>query len=184
MSIASRVQCYQKIEQLRGRPLIVYVTSHRANANGKMSVDVVPEICDQINALPSNCGAVDLFLVSGGGDGMVAWRTISMLRERGIKISALVPHMAYSAATLLALGVDEIVMHPFANLGPIDPQIDAPKERKNGTQDFVRFGFEDLVGYLDFVRNRVGLSDQENLIQALKLFIDEVGPLSARLRRV
>ena len=132
MSIQSRVALYEKIETLRRRPLIVYATSPRLNASGKMGSDAVPEICDQIAALPTGTQKADLLIVSSGGDPMVAWRTISMLRETISELGVLVPHTAYSAATLLALGADEIVMHPFANLGPIDPQIDIQKIGKDG----------------------------------------------------
>jgi ClpP class serine protease len=62
-------------------------------------------------------------VVSNGGDPIVAWRAITLLRERVEQIGVLVPQAAYSAATLLAMGADEIVMHPNGNLGPVDPQI-------------------------------------------------------------
>ena len=51
---------------------------------------------------------------------MVAWRFVNALRERVERFSVLVPQDAFSAATLLALGADEIVMHPYGCLGPVD----------------------------------------------------------------
>ena len=39
------------------------------------------------------------------------------------KFSVLIPYYAKSAATILSLGADEIVMGPASELGPIDPQI-------------------------------------------------------------
>lgn len=178
MSIKSRIALYQAIEKLRERPLIVYVTSPRMNAAGRMGGDVMPEMCDQISALPTGCKKVDLLIVSGGGDPMVAWRTISMLREKVEEISVLVPHTAYSAATLLTLGADDIIMHPFANLGPIDPQIDIKRKGKDGKIEDVHFGSEDMEGFLDFARKRVGLSDQANMLEAFKLFCAEAGSIS------
>lgn len=177
MSVQSRVAIYGKIEALRERPLIVYATSPRANAGGKMGRDAIPEICDQIAALPAGARKVDLLIVSGGGDPMVAWRTISMIREKVDEIGVLVPHTAYSAATLLALGADEIIMHPFANLGPIDPQIDIQKNGKDGHVEQKHFGTEDMEGFLDFARKNVGLSDQSNMLEVFKLFCSEVGPI-------
>src|SRR5208282_5342608 len=47
----------------------------------------------------------------------------------------LFPYRSYSAATLIALGADEIVMHPFAELGPIDPTVSNefnPTDQPNG----------------------------------------------------
>lgn len=178
MSIQSRVALYEKIETLRRRPLIVYATSPRLNASGKMGSDAVPEICDQIAALPTGTQKADLLIVSSGGDPMVAWRTISMLRETISELGVLVPHTAYSAATLLALGADEIVMHPFANLGPIDPQIDIQKIGKDGKVENIHFGSEDMEGFLEFARKRVGVSDQSNMLEVFKLFCAEAGPIS------
>lgn len=178
MSISSRVALYQQIEKLRKRPLIVYVTSTRAEAGGQMAADAIPEICDQIALLPPKCNKVDLLVVSNGGDSMVAWQTILMLRERVSEISVLVPQRAYSAATLLALGADEIVMHPFANLGPIDPQISAIRKDKDGRSERIRFSSEDMEGFLDFARDKVGLSDQAHMLEAFKLACADTGSLT------
>ncbi len=65
---------------------------------------------------------------------------MSLLRERFKKVSVLIPYVAYSAATLLALGADEIVMHPFSNLGPVDPQFIIPSAGGGATA----YGAEDL----------------------------------------
>ena len=47
----------------------------------------------------------------------------------------MVPHSAYSAATMLALSGNGIVLHPSATLGPIDPQVGVPT--KEGMIRFV-----------------------------------------------
>ena len=177
MSIQTRTALYSRIEALRRRTLIVYATSPRLGAGGKMSSDAIPEICEQIATLPADSRSVDLLIVSGGGDPMVAWRTISMMREKVDDISVLVPYTAYSAATLLALGADEIIMHPFANLGPIDPQLDVPRKGKDGNTEIVHFGAEDMEGFLEFARSKVGLSDQANMLEVFKLFCAEAGPI-------
>lgn len=38
-------------------------------------------------------------------------------------MTVFVPHYAMSGGTLIALAADEIVMHPHAVLGPVDPQL-------------------------------------------------------------
>ena len=177
MSIATRIKLYKKVEAIRKRPLIVYMTSRRENAGGQMNESVIPEFCDQLDKLPRNCNAVDLMVISSGGDIMVAWKMISMLREKVKEISVLVPQTAYSAATLLALGADEIVMHPFANLGPIDPQITTRRKGKDGKLETQQFSTEDMEGFLDFARNRVGLGDQGNMLEVFKLICADIGPL-------
>jgi hypothetical protein len=176
MSIEDRWHLYSKIETIRSRPLISYVTSTRQNSGGQMANDSIPEFLDQLLTIPSDCKSVDLLLVSNGGDPTVAWRIISLLRERFTHVGVLIPQSAFSAATLLALGADEIVMHPCANLGPVDVQIQVERQRPNSTEKEVfRFGAEDLAGFLNFVRDNVGLSDQEHMKSAFEMFCKEVG---------
>src|SRR5262249_46262744 len=130
-------------------------------SHGQIASDTVPELLLQLQALPAETSELDLLLVSNGGDPTVAWRGVSLIRERTKKFSVLVPQAAYSAATLIALGADEIVMHPHGNLGPTDPQIHAPRKgQKDSTPDSVPFGSEDLAAFLRFAREEVGLGDQ------------------------
>lgn len=172
MDYASRVELYKKFEELRGRPLIVYVTSQRPNAFGQMANDVIPGIIDQIQSIPTRTSSIDLLLESSGGDGLVAWRIMSILRSRFKKVNVIIPYSAFSAATMLALGGDEIVMGKYGCLGPIDPQITAVK--KDGTTQ--QFAYEDIVSYLNFTKTEAGLSEQEHLESAFKLLCETVEP--------
>lgn len=176
MAYKERLELYKKIEALRERPLIVYVTSSRTMAAGEMANDAIPPFLDQIQTLPAKIKACDLMVVSNGGDPTVAWRIMSLLRERVSTVGVLIPQAAFSAATLLALGADEIVMHACGNLGPVDPQITVQRQVP-GSQEkqAFRFGSEDLAGFLSFIKENVGLSDQEHVRAALEWFCKEVG---------
>jgi hypothetical protein len=46
-------------------------------------------------------------VVSNGGDPITVARIIGLLRERFSKVSVLLPYVAFSAATLVALGAME-----------------------------------------------------------------------------
>ena len=173
MAYKERIKLYKAIEKCRSKPLIAYFTSLRPNASAQMASDVISEFTKQITQLPKDTKEVDILIVSNGGDSTVAWRIVSMLRERFKKISVLVPYAAYSAATLLALGADEILMHPFSNLGPVDPQL--IYKRKDG--EVIQFGAEDLRHFLDFVKTDVGISDQEQLEKAFELVCKDVGSI-------
>lgn len=176
MTFQDRSNLYKEIEQKRGRPLICYVTSSRINASGAMSTDVIPELAKQINAISFAEKAIDILIISNGGDPTVSWRFISMIRERFKEIGALLPYAAYSAATLLALGANEILMHPFSNLGPVDPQLHYIR-RQGQQEDTVAFGSEDLKHYFDFIKRDVGISDQEQLQRAFELICKDVGAI-------
>ena len=175
MPYRERLALYRDIETFRGRPLICYVTSIRPQASGQIAGDIIPELIKQINEIPGEHREVDFLVISNGGDPIAAARIISLLRERFEKVSVLLPYVAYSAATLLALGADEIVMHPFSNLGPVDPQLVVTRPGQGGGVERIAYGTEDLRNYFAFVRSEVGISDQEEMSNAFELLCKEVG---------
>jgi len=67
-------------------------------------------------------GCIDLFLHSPGGVGEVAEKLVEMCRARCDEFRVIVLNYAKSAATMVALGADVIVMGDPSELGPIDPQ--------------------------------------------------------------
>jgi hypothetical protein len=76
---------------------------------------------EAVHDLPK--GPLDLMLHSPGGDPNAAEAIMSYLRAQGFgPIRALVPISAMSAATMMAICCDEIVMGRHSQLGPIDPQ--------------------------------------------------------------
>ncbi|MEX0713564.1 MAG: hypothetical protein WD278_14500 [Pirellulales bacterium] len=67
---------------------------------------------------------LDLIIVSPGGDGTAAETMLGLCRRYCIgHLRVVVPTYAKSAATLIALGADEIVMGESSELGPIDAQV-------------------------------------------------------------
>jgi hypothetical protein len=181
MSYKERLELYEQISDARKRPLIVYVTSFRENASALMGGDVISQFAKLLSKIPSEKDSVDILIVSNGGDPIVSWRIICMLREKFDKIGALLPWAAYSAATLVALGADEIVMHPFSNLGPVDPQLRTKRKipgRPAGQDtETLSFSAEDIRYFLDFVKSDIGISDQEQLQQSFELICKEVGSI-------
>jgi len=177
MSYSTRLQIYRAIEEKRGRPLIAYVTSLRTNASAQMAQDVIAQIANVINSIDKRYREIDFLIVSNGGDPIVSWRIISMLRARFAKIGVLLPYVAYSAATLLALGADEIIMHKFSNLGPVDPQLNYKKRNQDGSSMEVLYGSEDIKYFMDFVGKDVGISDQAQKEKAFELLCQEVGAI-------
>lgn len=66
-----------------------------------------------------------LFLSSPGGSGLAAERIIKVCREHSGKIGyqVIIPGKAKSAATMICLGANKIIMGNTSEVGPIDPQI-------------------------------------------------------------
>ena len=67
---------------------------------------------------------LDLFLHTPGGEIAATESLVNYLRQMfGTDIRAIVPQLAMSAGTMLALSCREIILGKHSNLGPIDPQI-------------------------------------------------------------
>lgn len=64
-----------------------------------------------------------LILNSPGGDGVVAEKIVEMCRHYCKKLEVIIPNMAKSAATMIALGSDEVTMGYCSEIGPIDAQV-------------------------------------------------------------
>lgn len=168
---------YEELTKLRNRPLITYVTSIRPNHGGSMAQDMLPSFLEHVDAVikNSNMGAnnrsVDVIIISNGGDPVVAWRIISLLREKFSKITIIVPYAAFSAATLLALGGDEIIMHPYSHLGPLDPQLTITNP--DGSRKSI--SYEDITKYFEFIKD-IGVTDQEFIERSLNRLSSEIPP--------
>ncbi len=67
---------------------------------------------------------LDFVIVSPGGDGTAAETIVDLCRKYcNSRFRVVVPAYAKSAATLIALSADEIVMGESSELGPIDAQV-------------------------------------------------------------
>jgi len=123
MSRERRKSIIREIEKKRDSKVITYVTSDRPNLSAHIAGDVVSLIHEHILAVKKEeRNKLDLFIYSRGGQSDVPWTIVSMFREYSEEgsFSVLIPYRAHSAATVIALGADEIVMTKKAELGPID----------------------------------------------------------------
>lgn len=169
MNYSERKKLIENIEKITKKPLLTYVTTIRQDLNVQMATDVIGEFIKQINLIDEKYREISLLIISNGGDPIVSYRIISLLRERFDKITVIIPYVAYSAATLLALGADEIIMHPYGNLGPIDPQINI--NLSNGQKVI---SYNDLVKYIEFIKETS--ESDEILKNAINKLTDEISP--------
>lgn len=94
------------------------------------------EDADLVNDLLSSIGHIeklDLFLQSPGGIIDAAYKIVCLCREYCNNFGVLIPYRAKSAATLIALGADEILMGPPSEIGPIDPMIEVKHPERGST---------------------------------------------------
>jgi Serine dehydrogenase proteinase len=100
------------------RRLICYISGP---GGGIDHSDAAP-LGSMLDAL-GDVSCIDLLIHSPGGFGEVAEKIVQMCRsccQDGFRV--IVPNYAKSAATMIALGADVIVMGDRSELGPIDPQ--------------------------------------------------------------
>jgi hypothetical protein len=123
---------------------------------------------------------LDLVLYSRGGDSDVPWSIVSMFREYSEKgsFSVLIPYRAHSAATVMCLGADEIVMTKKAELGPIDITIvTGPYNPTEGNSlQRLPVSVEDVMGYFTFLE-KIQCSRQEENMRAFEQLTARIHPL-------
>jgi hypothetical protein len=137
-------------------------------------------VIDHLRKLPSaGIGKLDLFLVSNGGDGIVPWRLVPLFKEYAEHFSVLIPFRAYSAATIMALGASEIIMHRFGVLGPIDPTVTNDfNPVESNTNRRLGISVEDVKSYISFIRETVGINHEEELVKTIEILADKIHPLA------
>ena len=176
-------QLIQQIEKLRNSKIITYITSDRQGpVNARIAMDVVPIISKQLQKI-GKTENIDLFLYSSGGDTMVPWRLVSMIREYCDKFSVLIPYKAHSAATMISVGADEIVMSDLSELSPIDPStanVFNPSDPQN-PQNKIPISVEDVMAYFDLAKNKFGIKSDEDLSKIFNKFVEsnpQIHPLA------
>jgi hypothetical protein len=117
----------EKLHQKTGRAVILYATAYLEpkanNVEGQaLSVNLgdVQGFMEACHKVPER--ELDLVITSPGGSPEAAESIMAYLRTQFDSIRAVIPLAAMSAATMMSLAADEIVMGSHSQLGPIDPQ--------------------------------------------------------------
>jgi len=154
-----------KITSLLGGPLIAYWNNPRGSV---CHSDVVAlyEILGKLGKQET----LYLFLKSDGGTGQASLRLVSLLRQYCHRLVALVPLECASAATMIALGSNEILMGPMAYLTAVDTSLShalSPVDRDN---DRVSVSLDELTRVMRLWRVEQSES-KENPYQALFQYV-------------
>jgi len=173
-----RIKLLNAIEKKRGSKVLVYFCADRPMAGSQVASDAVRPLYEHLLAIaPSpKIKIIDLYLYSIGGRVEAPWRIVAMLKEFCKKLGMLIPYKAYSAATLIAMGSDEIVMGRKGELSPIDPSLTMiPGGEPRPQQQPTRLGVEDVFSYLTFIKE-AGLTDQSALAQSACILAEKLNP--------
>jgi len=173
----------RELEQARKSRLLVYLTGDRRGLETRIAYDAFPFTLTHLKRMGKQ-KRIDLFLYSPGGLSMAGFGLVNLIREFCESFGVIVPFKAHSAATLMALGADEIIMTKLGQLSPIDPsvvslfgpQLQVPGQP--GAAQALPVNVEDVMGYLDLAKETLGTQDPEGLIQAFERLSQTVHPLA------
>lgn len=182
MARKERLALIQKIEKKRSSKVIAYLTGDRPGLQMFIDGQAIPILERHVRAVSGRrTKKLDLLIYSRGGDANVPWSLISMMREfLGERpLGILIPFRAHSAATVIALGADEIVMTKMGELGPIDPTIGSgphnPRDPNTGSP--LPISVEEARGFME-LSDTFGLEGSAIKTEAFKRLIAEVHPLA------
>lgn len=117
----ARIELIKSIQQKRGSKVFVFYSHDTLDAqHAEIFFELLQEVGKQ--------DKLDLFLLSPGGFADQAFNMSRWCRQYATQFNVIIPYYAKSAATLLSLGADTLLMGPSSELGPIDPQIRIPDE--------------------------------------------------------
>lgn len=162
------------MEKILGCKVICFLTSDRPGTQMEISRDCVKIMQEHLKVDEKQDGLA-LYIISHGGDLDVPWDLVNLLRNHCRKLRAVLPYICHSAATLIALGCDEIIAGSRAQLSPTDPTVRV----RMGNHDqgaTMQFGVEDINAFVEFMRDRLGRSFSRHGHEALTKLIDTVPP--------
>jgi len=121
------------VEAVTHRPLIIYATDflHPEKVRAcQGQVGLAAEDKEGFIEVTSRLSGdqLDVLLHSPGGEPEAAESIVEILRSKFRSIRFVVPDAAKSAAAMLALSGDEILMDATSELGPTDPQMLVPRD--------------------------------------------------------
>lgn len=117
----------QRVVELTNRPLLIYASACTASAKpyspAHLQIDPSDKIGfrDTLEALEGP--ALDMIIHSPGGFAEAAEAIVEEIRRKFGQVRFIIPSYAKSAATMMVMAGDEILLDEDAELGPIDPQM-------------------------------------------------------------
>lgn len=174
-----KMKLFEQIEKARKSKLLVYVTGDRPAWETQIADDATDFFTEHLE----KTGSVDritLFLYSNGDSTLAAWNIVNLIRQFCNDFEIIVPSKARSAATLMCLGADRIIMTKQATLGPIDPCVNnelnpivpgvEPKKQ-------IPVSVEAIKGYLELAQHELKISDGIALASIMNTLSERVHPL-------
>lgn len=117
-----------------------------------------------------------LYIKSGGGDGMASLRIVNLLRRYTKRLVAMLSLECASAATMIALGADEIQMGPLAYLTAVDTSLVHELSPVDVRNRRVRVSLDELTRFVELWR-RYQPEDKDRQVNPYEALTNHVHPL-------
>ncbi|MBA2284662.1 MAG: serine protease [Ktedonobacteraceae bacterium] len=126
-----RRQKIDVVKSITGRHLIIYATDFTTQHPLKAQLTsnlVAISLADKdgfneiTRTLPRGA-EVDILLHSAGGSAEATESIVELLRARFSKVRFIIPNVAKSAATMMAMAGEQLLLDECSELGPTDPQM-------------------------------------------------------------
>jgi len=175
----NRIDLIKQIEKKRQSRVIAYILGDRPNLATNID-DVQVRLFQRHLEGIGSTEEIDIFIYSRGGDVVTPYRIATLIREFSKKFGVLVPYRSHSAATLLCLGADEIIMGSMGELTPIDPRTVNPFNPQDpmNPQQRIPISVEDVTSYFSLAKEKAGIKGEENTTGVLKALTSIVHPLA------
>lgn len=163
------------LEKIRDSKVIVYMTGDR-QPEQFFRAQVASDALVYFKNILTDIGKtkkITLALYTNGGLLDTPWPLVNLIKEHCEDFEVIVLDKALSAGTLIALGADKIIMGPHAHLSPIDPTANIQDGANNQVK---HFEIEDIIGYIDFVKEKIGITEQGALCEIMRDLTKEITP--------
>ena len=191
MAREERQRLIREIERERNSRLLVTIWGDRPGQLNNPGLETViapdshPIAFEHLEGF-GKINKIDVLLYSTGGHTLAAWGLANLYREYSKKVGVIIPHKALSAATLITLSANEIIMSRLGHLSPIDPSITSPLgpmvQTQPGQMRIVPISVEEVAGFFELaktsINNDTNCKEKENLVTIFDRLASQVHPLA------
>ena len=167
--LEKRKELIQNLEEYLKSKVLIYYTSSRQPLNlfgGAVSTDTLSVLYEHLKG--SNFDKISLFISTSGGGVDAPWPIVNLIRSFTDNFEVFIPTHSMSAGTLICLGANRIVMSPLSQLSPVDPEGHFEKDGKKYDIEV-----ENIIGYIELAKEKLGLKDQRALEKVLEQLSSE-----------
>jgi len=161
----------KQIESQLNSRVVVYFTDNNSSITNN-DVDYFFSHLSSLNQKES----ISLILISNGGNGTAAWRIANMIRNYCQNFNVIVPSRCASAATMLSLSADKIIMSSCGYLTAIDTSLNHPLNPfSNNTGDRSSVSVDQVNRIIKFIEK--DLSQRSSGKSISEILFDKIHPI-------